>query len=512
MNNSTALRTLAIYAICVPVALLLGYMIAGPLTWVSLSTVVVVFAFLLLPLLLRFHHALLVFGWNAIITAFFLPGSPKIWLPLAFISLTVSVARRTMDRTYRFISVPEITWPLIALMVIVLATAKATGGIGLRSMGGDVYGGKRYIFLLGAIIGYFALIAQPVAPKYRNIYIALFLLGGITTVIGDLFYMASPSLRYLFLLFPPNGYVMETQAGMVRFAGIYGTATVIFNFMLVKYGVRRLFDFNRGWRLMIFVAIAGASLLGGFRSALITLVLVFSLQFYFEGLHRTGILPAMLLSVVLVSAVSLPFVKQFPMSIQRTLSFLPIEVDPIARMDAESSTDWRLEMWKAVLPQVPKYFWLGKGLGLKLEDYDFSVSNSSGAMQAFSEDQSWAALSADYHSGPLSLIIPFGIWGVLAFLWLLVAGCRVLYKNYRYGDADLRTVNSYLLATFIVKIIVFFFIFGGFYGDIQAFVGVLGMSVALNRGVAKPELEPEPERIEPRRLSGMLPTPRRVGV
>src|SRR5689334_22590912 len=120
MNNSAALRSLAIYGVCLPVAILLGYMIAGPLTWTSLGTVVVVFAFLALPLLLRFHHALLVFGWNAVITAFFLPGSPKIWLPLALISLTVSVARRTMDRTYRFISVPEVTWPLLALAAVVL--------------------------------------------------------------------------------------------------------------------------------------------------------------------------------------------------------------------------------------------------------------------------------------------------------------------------------------------------------------------------------------------------------
>jgi hypothetical protein len=511
MNNSTALRTLAIYAICVPVALLLGYMIAGPLTWVSLSTVVVVFAVLLLPLLLRFHHVLLVFGWNAVITAFFLPGSPKIWLPLALISLAVSVARRTMDRTYRFISVPEITWPLVVLMVIVLATAKATGGIGLKSMGGSVYGGKRYLFLLGAIVGYFALIAHPIPPKRRNLYVILFLLGGITTIIGDFFYVASPSLHYMYLLFPPNSYAQETKAGMIRFAGISGTASVIYYFMLVKYGIRGLFDFHRPWRLFVFACVAAVSLLGGFRSVLITMMLVFALQFYLEGLHRTGLLPMLFLGMIFSLAVAFPFVKQFPISIQRTLSFLPIDVDPIARMDAESSTDWRLEMWKAVLPQVPKYFWLGKGLGLKLEDYDFSVSNSSGSMQAFSEDQSWAALSADYHSGPLSLIIPFGVWGVLAFLWLLVAGCRVLYKNYRYGDADLRIVNSYLLATFIVKIIVFFFIFGGFYGDIQAFVGVLGMSVALNRGVAKPESEPEPERIEPRRFSSMLPTPRRVG-
>jgi O-antigen ligase len=510
MNNSTALRSLAIYGVCLPIAIFLGYMLAGPLTWTSLGTVVIIFSILLLPFLLRFHHPLLILGWNASITAFFLPGAPKIWLPLMAISLTVSIARRTMDRTFRFISVPELTWPLIAIALIVIATAQATGGIGLRSMGGGVYGGKRYIFLLGAIVGYFALTAHRILPKHRNLYITFFLLGGITTVVGDLFYANSPTLQYLFLLFPPNSYAQETKAGMVRFAGIYGTATVLYYFMLVKYGIRGLFTLNRPWRLLFFLAVTFASLMGGFRSAFVTIVLVFSLQFYLEGLHKTGLLPALVLGVILASAVVFPFVKHFPISIQRTLSFLPIEVDSVARMDAESSTDWRLEIWKAVLPQVPKYLLLGKGLGMKAEDYDFTISHVTGAMQAFSEDQSWAALASDYHSGPLSLVIPFGIWGVLAFLWLIVAGCRVLYKNYRYGDSDLRIANSYLLAAFIVKIIVFFFIFGGFYGDMHAFVGVLGMSVALNGGVAQRSTEPVEKRVETQGFHTLLPAPRRL--
>ena len=38
-----------------------------------------------------------------------------------------------------------------------------------------------------------------------------------------------------------------------------------------------------------------------------------------------------------------------------------------------------------------------------------------------------AAMAGDYHNGPLSVLIPFGIWGLAAFVWLLVAGARFLY-------------------------------------------------------------------------------------
>ena len=154
INSSTFLRGIIIYSICLPLAVLLGYMIAGPLTWTSFGTVMTVLFALILPLLLRFHHPLMVLGWNAAVVIFFLPGSPKIWLPLVVLSLTISLIRRTVDQRYRFISVRELTWPLLVMTFIIMVTAQATGGIGLRSLGGSVYGGKRYLFLLGAIAGY----------------------------------------------------------------------------------------------------------------------------------------------------------------------------------------------------------------------------------------------------------------------------------------------------------------------------------------------------------------------
>jgi hypothetical protein len=54
----------------------------------------------------------------------------------------------------------------------------------------------------------------------------------------------------------------------------------------------------------------------------------------------------------------------------------------------------------------------------------------------------------------------FGIWGMIAFLWFSVAGINVLYCNYRYGDASLRTANTFLLATFVVRFLLFMTVSG----------------------------------------------------
>jgi hypothetical protein len=56
----------------------------------------------------------------------------------------------------------------------------------------------------------------------------------------------------------------------------------------------------------------------------------------------------------------------------------------------------------------------------------------------------------------------------------------------------------------VAKVLVFFFIFGGFAGDVQMFAGYVGLSISLNGGVAK--LVPEPAQAAS--LPDLLPRPR----
>jgi hypothetical protein len=509
-NPSAVLRSLIVYAICVPVALILGYVVTSPLQWSSFGVIGAVFVILILPLMMRCHYPLMLLGWNMTMIVFFLPGAPKVWLPLTALSLGFSIVQRTIDQDFRFIRVPSLNWPLLAIGLVVLVTAEATGGIKMRAFGGEVYGGKRYIFLFAAIAGYFALTAQRIPREKAGLYVALSLLGGLTCLLGDVFYVDSRALQFLFYFFPPSQYFGDwATGGLSRFSGIANACSVFVYFMLAKYGIRNLFSVRQPWRLALFAFFAAASLLGGFRGIFITLILLLGFQFYFEGLHRTRLFPVVLVGLVLAASVSLPFVRQFPYSIQRTLSIFPIPVDPAARADAESTVNWRLEMWSAVLPQVPEYLLLGKGLALTPRDFDFGLSNMNrtGGMRAFSGDQDPMALAGDYHNGPLSVVIPFGIWGVITFLWFLAASIRALHRNYRYGDPSLKTINTFLLAVFVARVLVFM-IGGSFYNDMQMFVGSLGLSVALNGGVAQPEPKPAPKTAPEPSLADMLPRPR----
>lgn len=482
-NPTTAFRALLIYAICLPLAIFVGYVITNPLDLGTFGAVGFIFVILSLPILLRFHHPLVIVSWNASMMLFFLPGGPHLWLAAVAASLCISVARRTIDPQFRFIWVPQVTWPLIVLAVIALVTAKLTG-MGLRVFGGESFGGRRYIYLVGGILGYFALTAQRIPPERAGLCVALFFLSGVTNLIGDFFTLVSTPFKFIFLFFPPTD-LREVQWGVTRVAGLTAASAAIYSFMMAKYGIRGIFASGKPWRAIILILFSGLGLLGGFRSLVIHYIVTFCFQFFLEGMHKTKLLPTFVLGGAVLAAATLPFLQRLPLNVQRSFAFLPVTIDPIARQTAKESTEWRLNMWKALLPQVPQYLWLGKGYRMAPQDFDYARDPN---IQRISEDQWGATLAGDYHNGPLSVIITFGLWGAIAFIWFLFGAYHVFYRNYRYGDPSLKVVNTMFFALYLAKLVIFFFVVGGFQGDMQLLAGWLGLSVALNGGVAKPAL------------------------
>jgi len=101
-------------------------------------------------------------------------------------------------------------------------------------------------------------------------------------------------------------------------------------------------------------------------------------------------------------------------------------------------------------------------------------------------------MAGDYHNGPLSVIVAFGIFGVIAFVWFMVAALRVLYRNYQFGDSAHHRLNTFLLAYFVARALLFMSVFGSLYSELAFFTGLVGLSISLNGGVAKPVVVPQP--------------------
>jgi hypothetical protein len=498
------------YGVCLPLAVLIGYVLAEPLDSASMAVITLVICVLSVPLVMRWHHPLLVFSCNAWIVFFFLPGRPPLWMGLAFASLSLSLINRSLGHDLKFFQARSVSHSLLFLAFVTLATAFANEGIGFRFLGGSSFGGKKYAYLFAAIMAYFALVAQPIPRSRAYLYVGLYFLSTLIPLFSYLGQYGGPVFNFLAELFPLQSNLQNLEGGDFAGAGFAGNEVInrltdlaevgkgILCYVLARHGVRGLLDLRRPWRMGIFLAALLASLYSGFRSSLMLFLLTFAVMFYLERLYRTRYMTMLIVVLVLVAVILVPNVTKLPSSVQRALSFLPINVDPLAKEDAKGSTTWRVEMWKQLLPDVPKYLVKGRGYALNPDDI-FLVSQA--ARMGHASSYEFAMVTGDYHSGPLSVVIPLGLWGVIGFLWFLGASLYVLYCNYRYGDPYLYRINVLLFAYFIVKAFLFFIVFGSLFSDLLIFTGLVGMSVSLNGGVAKPEPEePEPlseEEAEP---------------
>ncbi|MDB6023340.1 MAG: hypothetical protein JWQ04_3197 [Pedosphaera sp.] len=506
MTNAFSLfRSLVVYGICLPLAIFIGYLLATPTDVVTFGSIGVLFCLLALPILLRWHYPLLIFFWNSVMGLYFLPGKPSIVLILIFVSFGFSFLAYVMNRDLKFISVPSVTRPLLFLTVVVLGTAYLTNSFGLNIFGSGGIGGKRYVFLLSGVVGFFALTAQRIPERKAKLYVCVFFLGALSAAVGSLAPVIGQAFYPLFLVFPPDitgpaPTVLEAGSAITRLSGLATTSTAMVALCLALFGIRGIFDPRKWWRPLIFSLFMVLILFGGFRSRVIDLGLTLGILFYLEGLMRSRMLPAIVLCGILFCTLLIPFADKLPLTIQRSLTFLPLKLDTEAELNAQASVDWRLEMWQDVLPQVPQYLILGKGYGIDANELDML----SRGMIRGSDTAAGAELAGDYHNGPLSVIMPFGILGAIGFIWFLAAGCRLLYRNYQFGEPQLENINRFLLVAFIVRVIVFFIIFGSLYSDLVYFSGLVGLSIALNGGMRSPVVEPVKQQVLNRfRLAGV---------
>jgi hypothetical protein len=494
-NTSVISRKHVIFGLCLPLAILLGYLLAEPLESSSLAIVTMVICVLLLPLMLRWYHPLLIVSWNATLFLGFLPGRPHLWILLAFVGLLMAVLGRAVSPDRKFLLAPKVTWSLGCFIAVVIVTGCLTGGFGLEMLGSDRVGGKGYFFMLAAVAGYCALTSQPIPLQRARLLVGVYFLSGLTAAVGHLIYHA-PGLYFLYFCFEPIGVLSQAEAdyavgdyasrlGGMSIAGVAANA-----FLLSRYGLAGMLDLTRPWRLALLLGAGFVSMYGGFRSAVLLQVLLFAVLFTVEGLWRTRYLLIALCSALTIGGVLAVFADKLPPAVQRAVSFLPIKVDPWVKMAAESSTEWRMEMWRTLLPELPKYLFKGKGYALDSQELSMVTDLSRSGTSA---DSAAAALFAgNYHNGPLSVLIPFGVYGTVAFLWFLAAGGWVLRQNHRHGHPALHTINAFLLAYYVTRIIFFFFIFGALSLDLFHFTGLVGLSIALNTGVSRPNQQTKP--------------------
>lgn len=252
-------------------------------------------------------------------------------------------------------------------------------------------------------------------------------------------------------------------SGRMKFLGVWGQPLLVMA-LVFKTPLQLLNPRNLGFGFMVFFA-GVAVLLSGFRSELanigfLTIAAVF--------LHRKpvqilvmGVVAAPLLALVLVLQGSL---IDFPLPIQRTLSFLPGDWSNRATVEAEGSTEWRIEMWREALSSDRyirnKLFGDGFGFTAREMDYQYELMTIgvSGA-----DKQDFYLATGTYHSGPVETIKRIGYVGLAVLL--IVMG--VVFKHAvtmvnRTRDTPYYPYAMFVALPLVVHPFMFILVFGAF--------------------------------------------------
>lgn len=415
----------------------------------------------------------------------FVPGYPSPWYaatPLATMMLLSRFLMRKKNFTYRFCWMDA----LMVLQILALAQAYVRNPTGLAILGSTTtIGGRPYMDYGMAIFAYFVLATVKTEVKIvKRVILCMILVA-----LADQFLMAATSFSgslsravgkiYSNVDYAANaggaGYAVDFAT--TRFTSLAGLGVVLSQI---------LFSFNRPlecvlpWRPLRFLTLLFTGvvvMLSGFRSNLIKMAC-----FFIAGtvVRRKPIdfVVAAAPAIVFLSVLLMVGPKTLPMAVQRTLSFLPIEVDASIRESAEGSSDWRYEMWRLVLTsdRYIKNKALGDGFGFSAVEQEAQVQDALG-LRKYSGDSIDAFIAkGSYHGWHVEAIRFTGALGLVIGILILFTFARSAWVtiNHHRGT-DFFPYAVYLCIPFLIEPFYTLFVFGSYKGSFITYIAMSGM-------------------------------------
>ena len=344
---------------------------------------------------------------------------------------------------------------LFFLLLIIIGLVR---GFGFNFISGNVGGGMNYIKLYSILLFYITSIKIPLSNKFKKKIIVAIILSGVLCyiiesfvyILGENFFLLNfYSLKFSII----SNYMSWKSIKLFRIHAAIGvTNYILFYFLIYKPIIQSngKITLNKNFFIFIFLYLFFLYC-SATRSLLITLV--FSLFIYIKfktnfKFNINKILVFIFLSIFLLIIIILNF-NNLPTSLQRTFSFLPfISSDDNSIFDAQSSNNFRAELFNIGISYIEKYFLLGKGFSFNYMQNDeyldiFDVILNSGS----------------FHFGLLSLLINTGLIGLILGLNFLILAIKKILNEIKKNDT-----HNLFLSIILLNIALTFFTF---YGEVH---------------------------------------------
>lgn len=481
--DNTNLRGFVILIVACCIAVYLG-IAAATAQLVAISWVLGVASFIFVLALGRHIWALIPIGSMLAGTLAFLPGYPSVWYamtPVATMMLLLRFLMRAKNFTYRF------CWMDVAIVLHVVALAQAymRNPTGIALFGGNSIGGRPYIDYSVAVFAYFVLATVKTEIKVVKKVILFMILvaladqflvavtsfsGGLARAVGKIYTNVDYDAQ-----FGGSGYSVDVASA--RLTSLSGLGVLL---SLLLFSFNRPLECFVPWRPKQFLSMMftiAVIMLSGFRSNLIKLGCYFIAGTFIRRKPGDFVIAAAPV-IVFVSLMLAIGPRSLPMAAQRTLSFLPIDVDPSIRESAEGSSDWRFEMWRLVLTsdRYIKNKMFGDGFGFSAAEQEAQVQNSMGIRKYTGDSIDAFIAKGSYHGWHVEAIRFTGAFGLIIgtiILFMFARHAWVLVKYHR--GTDFEPYALFLCIPFLIEPFFTIFVFGSYKGSFITYIALSAM-------------------------------------
>jgi hypothetical protein len=384
---------------------------------------------------------------------------------------------------------------------------------GLKALSSETVGARPYFNIAIAAVVYLVLCNQIISKKLALRIPILFLIPEIT--LSGLYFVSriKPSIGFFLgnfydALTPQTMSRNGPVSPMERMSGAVGGGITLVSILCSYFRPLTLISPIRLGRFLLFIIGIVLILLSGFRSQLLTAAVIFILSGYF----RKGIWDVITsLAGLSIAAITLilfnSFIHPLPLAMQRTLSTLPGSWDSIAAKDAESSTLWRLEMWKDI-PKGTQYIHnkiMGDGFGFSRAELIAMERQKFLTGEMGQED---SMIIGSFHSGPLSAVRFVGIVGLLLYYALLIYAAIYSWRVIRSSKGtDFFPLALFIGLRAIWEPFNYTLIFGAYDSGLPETLFTIGMLKMIHNSLQPylPEEKPAEAQPRPGRMRRLAP-------
>jgi len=363
----------------------------------------------------------------------------------------------------------------VAVNIAYLVSVFLRNPVGVKVLQSELVGGRPYIGILLAFVGYFILSLSRLPLKNVKIFtlalVFFAILPGSLVVLSDFFPGSSKFLYPLYSavsieVFRTNPTDPATQSQ--RITSLIQISKPIIQALCAYYPPATLINPMYPGRLAIFIVCLLLTGLSGFRNHILTIAAYLSISSLLRR-QNAGLIVvcvAAIFAVVVAASLQQSGFK-LPFAVQRSLSFLPLDWDDRAVADAEGTVEWRVDMWKAAW-ESPIYMRnkvLGDGFGFTrlemmiMSDMELGIGGILGTQDTFEGH----LIRGSFHNGPLSAIKFVGFVGLLLFTLYMLALALYAIRVVQKAEGT----PYYVLALFIALPVIYlpveyYFIFGAY--------------------------------------------------